>query len=62
MWRHLLAIYLLIALATEAVVAPLNVFLMRSSDGRRGRWDLTDIAGTIVLAMLWPISLLLLLT
>ena len=62
MWRHVLAIYLLIALATEAVVVRLNVVLMRSSDGRRGRWDATDIAGTIVLAMLWPVSLLLLLT
>jgi len=62
MWHHVLAIYLLIALATEAVVVRLNVFLMRSSDGRSGRWDATDIAGTIVLAMLWPISLLLLLT
>jgi hypothetical protein len=35
---------------------------MRSSDGGRGRWDATDIAGTIVLAMLWPVGLLLLLT
>jgi hypothetical protein len=62
MWRHALAIYVLIALATEAVVVRLNVALMRSSDGGRGRWDATDIAGTIVLAMLWPVGLLLLLT
>ena len=62
MWRHVLAIYLLIALATEAVVVRLNIALMRSRDGRPGRWDATDVAGTIVLAMLWPISLLLLLT
>ena len=62
MWRHVLAIYLLIALAVEAVVVRLNITLMRSSDGRRGRWDATDFTGTIVLAMLWPISLLLLLT
>ena len=61
-WRHVLAIYLLIALATEAIVVRLNIALMRSSDGRRGRWDAEDVAGTIVLAMLWPISLLLLLT
>jgi hypothetical protein len=62
MWRHALAIYVLIALATEAIVVRLNVALMRSSDGGRGRWDATDIAGTIVLAMLWPVGLLLLLT
>ena len=62
MWRHVLAIYLLIALATEAVVIRLNIFLMRSSVGRHGRWDAADVAGTIVLAMLWPVSLLLLLT
>jgi hypothetical protein len=62
MWRHVLAIYLLIAFAAEAVLVRLNVASMRSSDGRSGRWDATDIAGTIVLAMLWPISLLLLLT
>ena len=51
-----LPIYLLIAVAAEAVLVRLNLFLMRSSDGRRGRWDATDIAGTIVLAMLWPVS------
>ena len=62
MWRHALAIYLLIALATEAVVVRLNVALMRSSDGRPGRWDAADVAGTAVLAMLWPIGLVLLLT
>jgi hypothetical protein len=62
MWLHVVAIYLLIALATEAVVIRLNVFLMRSSEGRHGRWDAADVAGTIVLAMLWPVSLLLLLT
>ena len=62
MWRHVLAIYLLIAVAAEAVVVRLNFFLMRSSDGRRGRWDATDFAGAIVLAMLWPVSLFLLLT
>ena len=62
MWQHVLAIYLLIALATEAVVVRLNIALMRSSDRRLGRWDAADVAGTIVLAMLWPISLLLLLT
>jgi hypothetical protein len=62
MWRHVLAIYLLIALATEAVVIRLNIFLMRSSVGRHGRWDAADVAGTIVLAMLWPVSFLLLLT
>ena len=62
MWRHVLAIYLLIALATEAIMVRLNVSLMRSSDGRHGRWDAMDIVGTIVLAMLWPVSLLLLLT
>jgi hypothetical protein len=62
MWRHVLAIYLLIALATETVVVRLNVCLMRSSDGRHGRWDAADVAGTIVLAMLWPVSRLLLLT
>ena len=62
MWRHVLAIYLLIALVTEAILVRLNVAWMRSSDGGRGRWDATDIAGTIVLAVLWPISLLLLLT
>jgi hypothetical protein len=62
MWRDALAIYLLIAVAAEAVVVRLNVALMRSSDGRPGRWDAADIAGTVVLAMLWPISLVLLLT
>ncbi len=62
MWRHILAIYLLVALATEAMVVRLNVALMRARDGRRGRWDATDVAGTIVLAMLWPISFFLLLT
>ena len=62
MWRHALAIYLLIAFATEAVVVRLNVALMRSSDGRPGRWDAADVAGTVVLATLWPISLVLLLT
>ena len=36
MWHHALAIYLLIAFATEAVVVRLNVALMRSSDGRPG--------------------------
>jgi hypothetical protein len=35
---------------------------MRSSDGRPGRWDAADVAGAVVLAMLWPISLVLLLT
>ena len=60
MWRHVLAICLLIALATEAVVVRLNVTLMRSSDGLPGRWAGADVAGTIVLAILWPISLLLL--
>ena len=35
MRRHVLAIYLLIAFAAEAVVVRLNLFLMRSSDGRR---------------------------
>ena len=62
MWRHVLAIHLLIAVAAEAVLLRLNVTLMRSSDGRPGRWEAADVAGTIVLAMLWPISLLLLLT
>jgi hypothetical protein len=62
MWHHVFAIYLLIALATEAVVVRLNVALMRSSDGRPGRWEVADVAGTVVLAMLWPISLVLLLT
>ena len=62
MWHHALAIYLLVALATEAVVVRLNVTLMRSSYGRPGRWDAADVAGTIVLAMLWPISLVLLAT
>ena len=31
MWRHVLAIYLLIALATEAIVVRLNLALMRST-------------------------------
>ena len=62
MWHHALAIYLLIALGNEAVVVRLNIALMRSSDGRPGRWDAADVAGTVVLAMLWPISLVLLLT
>ncbi|MGA9014163.1 MAG: hypothetical protein WB509_16850 [Acetobacteraceae bacterium] len=62
MWHYALAIYLLIAFATEVVVVRLNVALMRSSDGRRGRWDAADVAGTVVLAALWPISLVLLLT
>jgi hypothetical protein len=54
-WKHnhyvapRLAIYLLIAVAAEAVLVRLNVTLVRSRDGRRGRWDATDIAGTIVL-------------
>jgi hypothetical protein len=61
MWRDGLAVYLLIALATEAVVVRLNFFLMRSSDGRPGQWDAADVAGTVVLAALWPISLVLLL-
>ncbi len=62
MWRDATAIYLLIAVAAEAVVVRLNIALMRSNDGRPGRWDAADIAGTVVLAMLWPISLVLLLT
>jgi hypothetical protein len=45
----------------EAVLVRLNVTLMRSSDGRPGRWDAADFAGTVVLAMLWPITLVLLL-
>ena len=61
MWRHALTIYLLIAFAAEAVMVRLNVALMRSSDGRPGRWDAADVAGTVVLAMLWPVSLVLLL-
>jgi hypothetical protein len=62
MGRHAIAIYLLVAFAAEAVLVRLNVALMRSSDGRRGRCDPTDFGGTVVLALLWPISFLLLLT
>ena len=62
MWRHVLVTYLLIAFAAEVVLVRLNVALMRACGGRHGRWDAMDIAGTIVLAMLWPVSLLLLLT
>ncbi len=62
MWLHALTIYLLIAIAAEAVMVRLNVALMRSSDGRPGQWDAADVAGTVVLAMLWPVSLVLLLT
>jgi hypothetical protein len=60
MWRAL-EVYLLITFAMEAVLVRLNVALMRSSDGRPGRWDAADFAGTVILAMLWPITLVLLL-
>ena len=60
-WFYGLAIYLLIALVTEFVVVRLNLATMHTTTHGPGRWDAEDVAWTIVLAALWPISLGLLL-
>jgi hypothetical protein len=60
-WLHALAIYLLTALIAEFVVVRMNLATMRTTTHGPGRWDAEDVAWTIVLAALWPVSLGLLL-
>jgi hypothetical protein len=59
--HYALTIYLLIALIAEFVMVRLNVATMRTPANVPGRWDAEDVAWTIVLAALWPVSLGLLL-
>jgi hypothetical protein len=60
-WLHALGIYLLVALFAEFVVVRWNLATMRTTTHGPGRWDVEDVAWTIVLAALWPVSLGLLL-
>ena len=60
MWPYAVAAYLVIAFLTGAFVVRLNIALMRDLEGRPGRWDAEDVGWTIILAALWPVSLVLL--
>ena len=60
MWPYAVAAYLVIVLLTAAFMVRLNIALMRDLEGRLGRWDTEDVGWIIILAALWPVSLVLL--